>query len=663
MRGHGSLIVRIHRLEWGPRMPSGTVQRFFRSRLSATLLIVSVGVAADGQRRTTDTMDTNYTIAFASFAPLNTDLFTAAADGSDPQPLLPHPDSDYSASFSRDGRWIVFTSERQGSADIYRVHSDGSGLERLTKDLGFDDQGALSPDGTLLAFVSSRSGQADVWVLTLASGALRNVTNHPAGDFRPSWSPDGQWIAFSSDRDSTRPVGPGGFETLHLIDLYLVRPDGSNLKRITQVPGVAGSPTWSPDGRRLAFYEADQKEIWNVVSVRRLRGTTQIAVVDIHTNERQVLTAGPGEKWSPQWLTSDRIAYASGGPEGGLEFTTGGSGSRGEFGSPSWSPDGRRMVFHRDVSLEWPPFRATHSLDPQFRLVRTGIFPSYSPDGRRLLSNDQTAGALHNSILIMNADGSRRSVLFHDDKRSAVSPAWSPRGDRVAFGLGGFFQSIGGRSVADIAVVASDGTKPQLLTDGSANYGFPSWSPDGRRIVYRGSTEGKSTLFVMDSETREAKPLKTGAEKENFPAWSPSGDIIAFTSYRDGDYDIYTIRSDGTELKRLTNSPGNDAHCSWSSDGKWIAFASARGGFKDEAMLHPYNPQPYGDLYVMRADGTDVRKLTDNQYEEATPTWRPVGPRAAKSHQRFSGPPMRGLFTGRAFFPVSVLPISRSPQP
>jgi Tol biopolymer transport system component len=217
--------------------------------------------------------------------------------------------------------------------------------------------------------------------------------------------------------------------------------------------------------------------------------------------------------------------------------------------------------------------------------------------------------------------------------------------------------------VADIAVVASDGTKPHLLTDGSANYGFPSWSPDGRRIVYRGSTEGKSTLFVMDSETREAKPLKTGAEKENFPAWSPSGDIIAFTSYRDGDYDIYTIRSDGTELKRLTNSPGNDAHCSWSSDGKWIAFASARGGFKDEAMLHPYNPQPYGDLYVMRADGTDVRKLTDNQYEEATPTWRPVGPRAAKSHQRFSGPPMRGPFTGREFFPVSVLPISRSPQP
>ena len=58
---------------------------------------------------------------------------------------------------------------------------------------------------------------------------------------------------------------------------------------------------------------------------------------------------------------------------------------------------------------------------------------------------------------------------------------------------------------------------------------------------------------------------------------------------------------------------GNDAHNTWSPNGKWIVFTSARGGFKDESALHPYNPQPYGDIYVMRADGSDVRRLTDNQ--------------------------------------------------
>ena len=57
--------------------------------------------------------------------------------------------------------------------------------------------------------------------------------------------------------------------------------------------------------------------------------------------------------------------------------------------------------------------------------------------------------------------------------------------------------------------------------------------------------------------------------------------------------------------------------------GNWIVFTSSRKGFKDEAMLNEWGPQPYGDLYVMHADGSDVRQLTDNQFEEATAAWRP----------------------------------------
>jgi hypothetical protein len=85
-----------------------------------------------------------------------------------------------------------------------------------------------------------------------------------------------------------------------------------------------------------------------------------------------------------------------------------------------------------------------------------------------------------------------------------------------------------------------------------------------------------------------------------------------------------TIRPDGTGFKRLTHSPGNDAHCAWSSDGKWIALTSARGRFNDESALHPYNGQPYGHIYVMRADGSDVRQLTDDPFEHGTPTFVPL---------------------------------------
>src|SRR5215831_3140744 len=101
-----------------------------------------------------------YSIAFGGSAPARTNIFLADGDGGNARPLLANPAVDYNASFSRDGAWVVFTSERSGSADIYRVHPNGSGLERLTDDPAFDDQGALSPDGRTLAFVSTRGGSA-----------------------------------------------------------------------------------------------------------------------------------------------------------------------------------------------------------------------------------------------------------------------------------------------------------------------------------------------------------------------------------------------------------------------------------------------------------------------------------------------------------------------
>jgi TolB protein len=595
--------------------------RINRNSLLALLTLLSVFYCRADAKGPASKPD--YTVAFASFAPLNTDIFVAEADGSNPRPLLARQGLDQNASFSRDGKWVVFTSERNGSADIYRVHPNGSGLERLTDNPAFDDQGTLSPDGRFLAFVSSRTGQADLWVLELATKKLRNLTNNPAGDFRPSWSPDGRWIAFSSDRDSNKPKFT--FVTLHSTEIYLIRADGSGLRRVTHAQSFGGSPVWSPDGGRLLFYEAEIKEVHAITRPLRQRGTTQIATVDLRTDERRVLTSGAGEKWSPRWLAQGGVAYVSGGPAGGVEFTDGPVvGARGEFNSPSWSVDGRHMVFHREVDHNWPPLQEWHSRERQFRLTRTGVLPSSSPDGDRLLCNDRTAGILHNSILLMNADGSQRSVLFTDPEKSALGPVWSPRGDAIAFGIGGFFQGSLGAAVADIAVMGADGAGLKILTDGSGNYGFPSWSPDGRQLVYRTSGEGKNGLSIIDVWTGKVRALTGDSGNGNFPSWSPLGDRISFTSNRDGDYEIYTMKTDGTDLRRLTHSPGNDAHNNWSPDGKWIVFASNRGGFKDEAVLHPFNPQPSGDIYVMRADGSDVRLLTDNQYEEGTPNWIPL---------------------------------------
>src|SRR5205823_9462401 len=101
-----------------------------------------------------------------------------------------------------------------------------------------------------------------------------------------------------------------------------------------------------------------------------------------------------------------------------------------------------------------------------------------------------------------DADGSQRSILFSDPERNALGPAWSPQGDRIAFGIGTFFQGMTGPSKGDIAMMQADGTGIQMLTDGSGNYGFPSWSPDGRRLVFRGAGNERNGLFIVDIETR-----------------------------------------------------------------------------------------------------------------------------------------------------------------
>ena len=578
-----------------------------------------------------------YTVAFKSFAPNNTDVFIGDRDGPW-RPIVPDPTLDYNASFSADGRWIVWTSHRSGSADIYRAHPDGSGLERLTDAPGFEDQGALSPDGRSLAFVSSRSGQADIWLLDLATRESRNLTNHAAGDFRPAWSPDGRRLAFSSDRNpprsacpnTTRP-GPGPFVTPQYTGVYVVGADGSGLTRVSDSIEIAGTPRWSPDGSRLAFYAGDPEQICAGGLILG-SGTTQIVVVELASGKRTTLTSGPGLKVCPRWTSGTELAYQT---RDSIEFTSGSAGLSGEFGCPDWSSDGHTMVFHRERDTRgdrdrdfqsWPA-----SLDSRFALLRVPDVAAFAPTGDRLvymLTNFN--GPNRNGALVLTQpDGSGRRVIYEGPlTEDATGPAWSPTGDAIAFGVGGFFQRAQLKP-AQIMRVSPDGSGLRPLTRGEDNSGMPSWSPDGQRIVYRVARGTLRNLYILDVRTGERHKLETGSDYDTFPTWSPRGDWIAFTSKRDGDYEIYRIRPDGTGLERLTRSAGNDAHPSFSPDGAWIAFATGRQGFKDETvrLLLTATFQPYGEVAVMRADGSDVRLLTDNSTEEGAPSWVPRSPR------------------------------------
>lgn len=449
-------------------------------------------------------------IAFSRIGPIRTALFMADADGRNERPLLPAEGLDYNASLSRDGQWVVFTSERGGSADVYRVHLHGTGLERLTDDPAYDDQAALSPDGSTLAFVSTRrSGRPEIWLLDLATRRYRNLADRP-GNFRPSWSPDGEWIAFTSDRDTPPAIVEGRWEFVQSTALYVIGTDGTGLRRLTPPGGFAGSPKWSPDGRRIAYYETTAKETWPMRARPTESSTSQIVSVDVVSGARTSLTSAPGIKLSPQWLGADRVAYVTKwGPDAGFEFTSSGKGARGDLRNPAWSADGRHVVYHRQMPAERHRMTPTFSREPGFDLLLTEFFAAFSPSGDRVVvslrSGEPVPGDFRESSLeSMSADGGDRLTLFSRKGENALAPAWSPLGDQIVFGLGTFFFRPG--SPARLAVIKPDGSGFRLITSGETDDGFPSWSPDGKRIVYRSDGKHGRGLLILSLEDGRINP-------------------------------------------------------------------------------------------------------------------------------------------------------------
>jgi Tol biopolymer transport system component len=358
-------------------------------------------------------------------------------------------------------------------------------------------------------------------------------------------------------------------------------------------------------------------------------GTTQIVSVGIISGVLGSLTSGPGVKVFPRWLTASQISYQT---SEGIAFTGGVGELRGAFQAPDWAPDQRTMIFHRETDHRGDldrDFQSWRSPDPLFGLLRVPDASSFAPAGDRMvyMLTNFNGPIRSGTLVVANADGSGRRVIYEGPlTEDATGPAWSPRGDIILFGLGGFFQRAQIKS-AQVMSIHSDGTTIEALTQGDMNNGMPSWSPDGKQVVYRIARGTTRQLHILDVDTKKSRSrkLETGSDFETFPAWSPRGDWIAFTSKRDGDYDIFRIKSDGTGLRRLTHSRGNDAHPAFSPDGKWIAFSTARHGFKDEAvqLLLSATFQPYGEIAVMRIDGSDVRILTDNSTEEGAPSWVP----------------------------------------
>jgi Tol biopolymer transport system component len=579
--------------------------------------------------------------------PSSSELYISAIDGSNERKLLGSAGFDYHAGLSADGRSVLFTSERTGDGNscLYRARIDGTGIQPLVTGPAMDDSAALSPDGTRLAFVSTRGGhRAHIWLLDLRTGKLKNLTSGPevAGDpagpdshFRPSWSPDGRWIAFSSDRDTVwRGHDNGrGWEHTQELSIYLIRPDGTGFRRVASKEGYClGSPKWSPDGRRIVFYEITTEGTWGAHRPEAIgKVESQIVSVDVATGERVEHTSGPHLKVTPQFLSATEIGYLiKGGPDEGLAYTSGTLPPlKRSLRSPVWSPDGTSVVYEKVAFTTRPLDKPLHSWDPEWEYRFCDVFPVLSRQGRVAITEKQLGNS---SIVTLRPDGTDRRVVFDTTGKGldpvlvakglagAFRPAWSPDGAWIAFGLGGWFQE---RAVhtAVVARVRSDGSAWEALTDGTTNAGFPSYSADGAEIVYRVWGAQDKGLRILHLTTGATRVLTT--EYDNLPDWSPDGKRILFTRKTSAtNFDVCTIRPDGTDLRLLTSSGANEGHAVWNYDGR-ILYNSGMYGFRGEAALYDNTFQPYGQIFSMNADGSGKRLLTDSRWEDSMPLYLP----------------------------------------
>jgi Tol biopolymer transport system component len=211
-------------------------------------------------------------------------------------------------------------------------------------------------------------------------------------------------------------------------------------------------------------------------------------------------------------------------------------------------------------------------------------------------------------FLIDPAGGAQ--VRLTDPAMRAQFPSWSPDGRSIAFhGVG-----AGTTSKTEIFVIEIDGSGLRRLTNNAWADARPDWSPDGRQLAFQSDRSGSTEIYVMNADGSSAVQLTSGAPPaaSQAPDWSPDGRSIVFQSSRDGNVEVYVMDTDGSSQTRLTNHPGRDLDPEWSPDGRRIAF---------DRDIPPIDRE-LRQLFVMNADGTGARALTGLPSRNGHAAWR-----------------------------------------
>ena len=485
------------------------------------------------------------------------------------------------SAFGREARLVRYPHYHNGRVvftylgDIWTADENGQNIQRMTVNRARDVYGRFSPDGKWIAFSSDRNGNLDVFIMPATGGAAKQLTSHSADDTVLGWSADSRSVLFSSQRGED-----------FMPQLYLVSVDGGMQWRAGTDMGVQAS--YSPDGKRLAYNQKSQV-YWR----KYYRGAYQsdIMIMDVSAKKFTQVTDFDGLDSWPMWGHDGFIYFVSDRDGNGLTniwrvSDNGGKADRvttfksGDVRWPSISSDGRVIMFEHDFGiwkLDVNSKKATAislNIDAETadNLSDVQSFNSQADDFDLAPSSRRIAFSIHGEIFTAPVEeGDIKQITESSARDRGV--AYSPDGKWLLF-----LSDQSGRE--ELFVVPADGSgSAQQVTDLDALKNSYSWSPDSKTIAFAASDDKLRTLNVSTKQTAVLDSSRYGSISN--VVWSPDSKWIAYAkSDVTRTTDIYVIAASGEEKEphKVTFDSYSEGNPTFSPDGRKLFFQRVEPG-------------------------------------------------------------------------------------
>ncbi|GLT42692.1 hypothetical protein SLA2020_166780 [Shorea laevis] len=525
----------------------------------------------------------------------------------------------------------------------------------------------MDPKGTIVFSTVGRSNYGfDVFSVQLnhiTTATERPLTDGSSINFNAQFVDEDQSIVFVSERSGSPRI-------------YLIRPGLPKSEPLASVPHSLFHDRPILKNNRLYFVSAHEQpdrqfQSWSALysteiadKDSKITRLTPDGAVDyspaVSKSGKFIAVASYGSRsWGGEFneLNTDIVVFPESDPNTRILICEKG-------GWPTWSCDSS-IYFHRQADDGWwSVFRVDFPENPHefsgfpiapIRVTPPGLHcftPAAFHDGKRLAVATRRRDKTYRHIEIFDLESNVFYPVtelinpnFHHTIRLSL---WIPH-------FSGTTVSESPKTTVQIARVVFDlsdlnGDREEIPCDvkiltreDSGNNAFPSCSPDGKSVMFRSGRSGYKNLYILDAVNGEfdggIRQLTNGPWIDTMPSWSPKGDLIAFSSNMHNPdnpaiFSIYVIKPDGSELRRIPvgGAEGSSEvdrerinHVCFSNDGEWLLFTANLGGVTAEPVSWPNQFQPYGDLFVVRLDGSGLRRLTCNGYEHGTPVWHSGG--------------------------------------